>query len=109
MSRFFIFILLLTVCFLTGMLFGISQDPVSSQNEFQPAEENKQAYEDTVMNANHKAEVNNENLSVEEIDIMETSASLTVTQKAASLLEAGVKGFYEIVVGVLYQVAQLFY
>ncbi|WP_176447442.1 hypothetical protein [Lentibacillus sp. CBA3610] len=31
------------------------------------------------------------------------------TQKAASFLESGVKGFYELIVGITYQLVQVFF
>lgn len=108
MSRFFNVILLIAVFFLIGMLFGINKDNTEQQiassmfQEDLPEEKRFSENSDEIQDISEMSEVNDE-------DIMETSVPLTITQKTASVIEMGVKGFYEIVVGILYQVAQLFF
>src|SRR5699024_12346428 len=106
MSRFISIILLLSVFFLIGMVFGMNQDTTTKQapNNFdEQIQENISPAEDVYYDEEEIKEMN----QIENMDVMETSAALSVTQKTASIIETGVKGFYEIVVGILYQIAQI--
>src|SRR5699024_6643951 len=108
MSRFISIMLLLTVFFLIGMVFGMNQSTTTKQkpnNIDEQIQENISPAEDVYSDEKEVKEMN----QVENTDVMEPSAALSVTQKTASIIETGVKGFYEIVVGILYQIAQLFF
>lgn len=110
MTRFFMIILLLTVFFLSGMLFGINQESSDSLTQSQKVES---ALDDRihVNDENNKKETKDEKYFKNEKKPEDASqpTALTITQKAASLLEIGIKGFYEIIVGILYQIALLFF
>jgi|SRR5699024_5209357 len=110
MSRFFSIVLLITVFFLIGMVFGMNKDMVTKQTPNNSDEEIQEkiispSEDDVYYNEGEIEEMN----QIENTDIMETSAALSVTQKTASIIEAGVKGFYELIVGILYQIAKLFF
>ncbi|HLR66506.1 hypothetical protein [Virgibacillus alimentarius] len=109
MVRSFIVFLMLIVVFLAGMLFGIDRGQIASK----PVET------DTERIVNHEEEKMDEGEIIEKERILQieeadetTTADVEpdnhLTQKTASVLEAGVKGFYEIIVQILYQISQLF-
>lgn len=102
MIRSFIVLLLLVVVFLSGMLVGIDReknvtasDPHIMVSKPETPKDNMELEGDTSEQASVKQEL--------KIEGPEQS-----TQKMASFLEAGVKGFYEVVVEVLYQISSLF-
>src|SRR5699024_2809808 len=108
MSRFISIILLLSVFCLIGMVFGMNQDMTTKQapNNFdKQIQEHISTAEDVYYDEEEIKEMN----QIDNMHVMDTSASLSVTQKTASIIDIGVKGFYEIVVGILYQIAQLFF
>lgn len=101
MARSFIVILLLAVFFLTGMLYGMDNNDIAIKEESGQSEELDQ----TVGLEEEQVET----VETSSIDVMERAEPVHFVQKAASFLEAGVKGFYEVVVQILYQVSQLFF
>lgn len=109
MVRSFIVLLMLTVVFLAGMVLGVDRGQsainpdvdVEQEVEVPEPSENKQMIEkERIVQAE---EASNEEI----VDAEEEPMHLT--QKTASLLETGVKGFYEMVVQMLYQISQLFF
>ncbi|WP_373892860.1 hypothetical protein ACUL41_08695 [Virgibacillus natechei] len=101
MARAFIVILLLAVFFLTGMLYGMDNNNVAINDKSGQSEEPDQAV------VIEEEEV--ETVETSSIDLMDRQEPVHFIQKAASFLETGVKGFYEAVVQILYQVSQLFF
>ncbi|GAB3050716.1 hypothetical protein [Virgibacillus ainsalahensis] len=102
MIRSFIVILLLAVFFLTGMVYGIERDDLAGKDEtIEEIEEKEQMVEETEQIETVDQAVSQEALEME--------GKVHFTQKAASLLETVVKGFYEMVVQMLYQISQLFF
>lgn len=100
--RSFIVLLLLIVVFLTGMLFGMEKK--ESKNEiYLPAETKEIAQSDIITEWQVYEE---QPLSEKEVFIYETPKQ--TTHKLAILLESGVKGFYEMVVELLYQISSVF-
>ena len=95
MLRSFAFLLLLLVIFLTGMLIGIDREKTTHGEGVQTIVE---SYEFDTASANKGTD--DEQVTLDNPEHF--------TQKTASFLEAGVKGFYEIVVEVLYQISLLF-
>lgn len=103
MTRFFVFLLLFAVVFLSGMVMGIDR-------------ENAQMEIEKIINlfeSKETPQVEEEMILEEEIVSTEQSIDMDgpvhLTQKTASFLEAGVKGFYEIIVEVLYQISTIFF
>ncbi|MBP1968719.1 hypothetical protein J2Z83_000813 [Virgibacillus natechei] len=107
MGRSFIVILLLAVFFLTGMMYGMDRGNIAStdglvdQTESNEPERNQGEIVEMEPIEEKELEPSTEGINIEEPNHF--------TQRAASFLEAGVKGFYEVVVQVLYQVSQLFF
>lgn len=87
------------------MVFGMNQESMSSETQSPLSEEThfEEEKEEEVIIVNESPE------QEEEEDMAENASALSMTQKTASVLEMGVKGFYEMVVDVLYQIAQLFF
>lgn len=104
MVRTIIMLLLLAVFFLSGTLYGMNQDTRGS-NESEIEEEV------VVVSPNPEQIVEKEIVPtpIVEEDLMTMNNQVHLTQKTASLLETSVQGFYEVVVGVLYQVAEIFF
>lgn len=100
--RSFIVLLLLTVVFLSGMLIGMDRKEESHANNI-PSEMNVIEQTDNLAYGDGYEE---QPVIVEQI--IEIEGPAQTTQKIASFLEAGVKGFYEIIVEVLFQVSSLF-
>lgn len=106
MVRSFIVLLLLAVFFLAGTLYGMDRESVDAMDEkigsIEVPSNNPESN-----NYNNERIVNKE--KAEGINEMEMKEPNHFTEKAASFLEAGVKGFYEVIVQILYQVSQLFF
>ncbi|HEX6593109.1 MAG TPA: hypothetical protein VF095_00780 [Bacillota bacterium] len=99
MGRTVIVLLLLVVFFLTGMLFGMNQtDSVQIDDSHVLVDD--QLLEEEF---GHVYDVSYES------DEYDVDDPIHFTHKTASVLEAGVKGFYEIIVGILYKISQLFF
>jgi len=106
MLRSFIVFLMLIVVFLGGMLVGIDRGQIVVNHD------DKQEVDISAeQNENKQTEDKKRIVKVEENDeyLTDSDEPMHLTQKTASLLEAGVKGFYEVVVQILYQISQLFY
>ncbi|GGB28953.1 hypothetical protein GCM10011409_02800 [Lentibacillus populi] len=101
MVRSFITLLLLAVFFLSGMLLGI--DRGQNTDIVQDEEEIKDV---VITDANDSAE----NIQVvHETGMDMEDAPVHFTQKMASFLGEVIKGFYETVVMIFYQIAQIFF
>ncbi|HLR41027.1 MAG TPA: hypothetical protein VK091_05080 [Virgibacillus sp.] len=106
MLRSFIVFLMLIVVFLGGMLVGIDRGQIAVNHD------DKQEVEISAeQNENMQKKDSERIVEVEKNDeyLTDSDEPMHLTQKTASLLEAGVKGFYEVVVQMLYQISQLFY
>jgi len=100
--RSFIVLLLLVVVFLTGMLIGMEKKEGRYANHL--------SSEEHVIDQTEKLkewDVYDEQPMIEE-QMLAFEAPEQTTQKVATLLETGVKGFYEIVVDLLFQISSLF-
>lgn len=95
MMRMFTILLLLIIVFLTGMIIGIDREQQSMGILDGSMIEFEEVKEDEIVLTEHLEE--------------DTDSPLHVTQKTAIFLEKGVKGFYEVVVEVLYQFSTLFF
>lgn len=111
MIRSFIYLLLLIVVFLSGMILGMERDGLIVSDE----RENE--HEDMISLPAQLSASNNDDQPIHVVDPDDDKSSKNVldintkphfTQKIASFLETGVKGFYEIIVEVLYQMSRLF-
>lgn len=100
--RSFIVLLLLIVVFLTGMLIGMERKEDIFANHLLPKVNHMEQPENIT-----ESEVYEEPLLIEE-QMIDFDVPAQTTQKMATFLEAGVKGFYEIVVEVLFQISSLF-
>lgn len=108
MIRSFIVLLLLVVVFLTGMLIGIDREQSAVTSDVQTGIEISET-------ATHHVEqeiIEEKQTSPDEQLNNEQALNMDVpeqaTQKMAFFLEAGVKGFYDVIVEVLYQISSLF-
>ncbi|MGY0694329.1 hypothetical protein ACW2QC_16365 [Virgibacillus sp. FSP13] len=101
MVRSFITLLLLAVCFLTGMLLGIDrgQDDNAHQEE---------EIKEVIVSDKDVEQDTNDTIEIESETPTNIDSPASFTQKMASFLEVGIKGFYEMVVMIVYQIAQLF-
>ena len=100
--RSFIALLLLIVVFLTGMLVGMDKNEGMHANHLSSEEHITKQQENLI-----EWEVYEEQPIIEEQKLTFDPSKHT-TQKIATLLETGVKGFYEVVVDILYQITSLF-
>ncbi|MFD1850225.1 hypothetical protein [Oceanobacillus bengalensis] len=106
MVRSIIVLLLFVVFFLSGTLYGMSQD-----NRTETAADHKS--EETIFVPEKTTDIEREeetivSKSIDE-DVMDTDHNEHLTQKTASFLETSVQGFYEVVVQILYQISNLFF
>ncbi|WP_188453606.1 hypothetical protein [Virgibacillus oceani] len=108
MVRSFIILLLLAVFFLTGMLLGI--DRGQNADGSSSGSENK-IEEIVVKTPKEVTTIENNEASLEKVSDQTISAesSPQFTQKMASILETGIKWFYDMVVLIVYQIAELFF
>lgn len=99
--RSLVVLLLLALFFLVGMVVGIDRGESST---------------DPIQNT--EKTVNQEKVEEKQVMVVEQTASENVmtaeapkhfTQKMATFLEAGVQGFYELIVEVIYQIVQVFF
>jgi len=100
--RSFIVLLLLIVVFLSGMLIGMDKKESSLVNHL-PIEGNVIEQADWLSESG----AYEKQLIVEE-EMIEFDFPEQNTQKIAMFLEAGVKGFYEVVVDILFEISSLF-
>ncbi|SHF67708.1 hypothetical protein [Ornithinibacillus halophilus] len=116
--RFIVVVLLLAVFFLGGTVFGMNQKEevsVSPKTEEQVAaveipeqSSEEKSPEESSVEVDTSADAD-DNVSEDNIQPVELEGPAGVTQKAASVLEAAVKGFYNLIVGILYELSQLFF
>lgn len=101
MIRSMFMLLLFIIIFLVGMVVGIDRSQMSMVNNL----------DETIATDDEMTEeaIEIEEIVIEQNDIMEERSSVHFTHKIASILEASIKGFYNIVVEIMYQIASLFY
>lgn len=100
-------LLMMAVIFLSGIVFGMNRDTVS-----EPPAKEKQAEEAVELEEVAKEEPVIASHPEVEMEIQPEIAGdgpAFHTQKAASVLGAAVKGFFEIIMQFMYQTAQLFF
>lgn len=102
MMRSFIILLLLIVVFLAGMLIGIEREESIRSNHISP-ELNEVEQIDQIVHWEAYEEQ-----SIIEEQMLNIEGPEHTTQKLATFLESGVKGFYEIIVDVLFELSSLF-
>ncbi|CDQ39598.1 MULTISPECIES: hypothetical protein [Virgibacillus] len=107
MARTLIVLLLLAVCFLTGVVYGNGHTEKNTDDiemASLPSEANSDSNqpesEEVVQRTTNKTTADG---------TVETDGPSPVTEKTASIIEAGVTGLYEVIVEVLYQISQLFF
>ncbi|MBP2078140.1 hypothetical protein [Oceanobacillus polygoni] len=100
--RFIVILLLLAVFFLSGIVYGMNQEePQAIDNDTAVVD----VIEDT---EEQESSVETVTIPVSQ-PMADADAPAQYTQKTASILGAGVKGFFELLMQVLYQTAQLFF
>ncbi|RLL48029.1 hypothetical protein D8M04_01755 [Oceanobacillus piezotolerans] len=101
-------ILLLAVFFLSGAVYGMNQE----DNKFKLSENPEVSIEENIALRTEEDEIisysNPVDQSVSE-DVLSAEGKVEYTQKTASFLETSVQGFYEIIVTILYQIANIFF
>lgn len=105
MLRSIVVLLLLAVFFLTGMLYGLHKDEAIILEE-PKAEQLDESKEDLPVSGNEKGKEDSPDISSTSLQMEEPT---NLTQKTASIMEAGVKGFYEAIVQIMYQISQVFF
>lgn len=100
--RSFIVLLLLVVVFLTGMLIGLERKEGMRSNNITSEIHVVEQVDQLTQSELH------EDQSMIEKQPFEVGEQEQTTQKVAAFLEAGVKGVYEVIVEVLFQVSSLF-
>jgi hypothetical protein len=115
MVRTVITLLLLAVFFLSGTLYGMNQggnetNMASDESVIDGNEIEEKLIEEKIITEKDVETVNQENVTptVDE-DLMMMENEFHLTQKTASFLETSVQGFYEVVVGIMYHVADIFF
>lgn len=108
MVRSFVFLLLLIVVFLGGMLLGIDREKSAGFRDMEhPNTED-------VGVIDYTDHMDKDTRPIDQLDVEKPNNEQIVeappqtTQKVASFLETGVKGFYDMVVDILYHVSSLF-
>ncbi|TQS74594.1 hypothetical protein DX933_11710 [Ornithinibacillus gellani] len=103
MFRLITILLLFAICFLGGVLYGVDHSK-STQPEVPDA-----AIE---IPQKTKTPTNKSTATVEQTAVEQQPSPAReqlLTEKTASILEAGMKGFFEIIVQLMYQFAKLFF
>lgn len=97
--------MLLIIVFFSGMLVGIDREKGAVGSSL-PVATSSHDIQDVQMT---KGDIIDEYDEQEKIDqMLQIEESKQSTQKMAFFLEAAVKGFYEIIVEILYQISSLF-
>lgn len=115
MFRNFVLLLLLVIVFLSGIIVGSDKDRAEVSNDDERVEQVEHVSDVLFSSDLENKDVlfieNNviENEQLNSTDMIYNDGQIHTTQKVASFLEKGVKGFYEIVVEVLYQISSLFF
>lgn len=113
--RTLVVLLLLIVCFLGGALFGINKNELSM---FTKADGEVGVIEHTAVqerqDETNSNKANEDAPSVEQQDHIQATVPgidgpENTTQKTASMLETVIKGFYDLVVEILYQFSEVFF
>ncbi|RYG74746.1 hypothetical protein EU245_00775 [Lentibacillus lipolyticus] len=111
MMRSLVVLLLLALFFLTGMVVGMDRDGQQAATIDKGAEKTDTITEpsetDKKMKVTKVNDKNNDQIHNEAE--LKPKASDHFIQKAASFLEAGITGVYELVVRMAYQLAQVFF
>lgn len=113
MIRSFMMLLVLVVVFLAGMLFGVEKGQHLTNNHFE--EQTKDSKEDQtdaeteVKKETNESEEKKDSQGNHENQYSDISNNEYFTHKTASFLEKGVKGFYNIIVEVMYQFSNIFF
>lgn len=105
----FIFLLLLVIVFLAGIIVGNDrsenkedhighEDLVLNQSENEPEEE--------AVFIDYSEELHDPELNTDQLN---RDLQKHATQRVASFMEKGVKGLYEIIINILYQISSLFF
>lgn len=102
MIRSFVVLLLFVVVFLSGMLIGIDRE----NQEVIPDPQTESSPPEIATDHKELESIPREQVNYEQVSKIEGPEQ--TTQKMAFFLEAGVKGFYEMIVEVLYQISSLF-
>lgn len=102
MARSVIILLLLAICFLTGVVYG-NQGAANKEQEPIASDKIEEITLPSTENINEATSGENR------APLTEVEAPAPVTEKTASILETSITGFYEIVVEILYQISQLFF
>lgn len=99
--RSLVVLLLLALFFLAGMVLGIDrgQNTVEPIQKIEKSVNREKAEEKQVVVVD---QTTNE-------DVITAEAPVQLTQKTATFLEAGVQGFYELTVEIIYQIVQVFF
>lgn len=108
--RSIIVLLLLFIVFFIGILFGSESDPFKNKAAQYDANETP----DVLYKSEHLSDISRK---VEKASGVHLDQELTATQsqpihityKIARFLEMAIKGFYEIIVSILYQISALFF
>ncbi|HLS07631.1 hypothetical protein [Lentibacillus sp.] len=100
--RSLIILLSLVVFFLTGLIIGI--DRGHQGDDYAPVDEAAEQEEQQIL-----AEKNASDRETLDNEMTTPDTQEHFTHKTASFLEASVKGFYELVVGIAYQLVQVFF
>lgn len=112
MGRYFIVILLLVIFFLSGALYGMNKDSfvVKRNSENYTVSETPTTIPTIAKEEPTNAE-DKDSVTIETVDkdILAVNEKAQATNKAASFLETSVQGFYEIVVQILYEIANIFF
>lgn len=113
MGRFFIIVLLLVIFFLSGALYGMNQDSfvMDRKPEHSIVSENPSTIPAKVEEEENTELKEEGTATVETVDkdILAVNNKAQATNKAASFLETSVQGFYEVVVQILYEIANIFF
>lgn len=116
MVRTVITLLLLAVFFLSGTLYGMNQNGnetsvASNESVIDGNEIEEKLIEEKIITEKDVETVNQEDVTHTTVDedLMMMENEFHLTQKTASFLETSVQGFYEVVVGIMYNVADIFF
>lgn len=103
MFRLITILLMLAICFLGGMLYGVDHKK-STQPEV--------PHHSIDIQPEIKSPSNTDSAKVQQTAVEQQPSPAReqlLTEKTASILEAGMKGFFEIIVQLMYQFAKLFF
>ena len=96
------------------MLFGMDRDQMTMEKAMTDKAEHpvEEAAEQNVAEKRDQLKQDKSKKEMEEktyADIIDEDNPVHFTQKTASVLEAGIKGFYEAIVKILYSIAEIFF